>query len=176
MELVYLVAVVALAIVGTWVWWRFRQLKRYLLKAAEYAGFTQNNYEMFGRGKEPSPEQLIYGIRQQPARLGLQGRHLAARLAALHNSEVELMENAQERLELFLQVFEGDYARQVHFLQVFEPGAMAVGYAECDWCPPELRSALLSWDAEIRLWVQVVRWTLNHWKHRHRASLESIRA
>ena len=161
---------------GLWFGWKwFKTQTRLFLKAAEYAGYTQNDFEMFGRGREPSPEELIRAIRDQPKRLGQRARFLAEQIRKFHESDVELFDKAEERLTNFCQAFEGDYLRRIHHLQAWEPADLAAKFSGYAWSTPELQVALLNWRNDVLTWMQVVERTLNHWKSRHKQHLATSR-
>jgi len=167
-QLWFLIVLVVLGGGGLAGWQWFRTQSKLVLKAAEYAGFTQNNFESFGRGRKPSPEQLILAIRAQPQRLGQKASFLAQQVRQFHESEVELLDNAQERLTKFLQAFEGDYMRRIHELRAIEPADLAFKLSDYKWCTPQLKVSLIEWSDEVRTWILVVRRTLNHWKSQER--------
>ncbi len=153
-----------------------RRLKRLFIKAAEYAGYTQNNFEMFARGKTPPYDALIRGIREYPARLDIQGKHLAARVKKILDADVSPLENVQPALMQFLQAFEDDRVQHYHIRLAHEPGKSALDLAER--LPDDMRElqvALCRWAVELPLWINVVQMTLNHWKRQKEEALEQSR-
>ena len=142
-----------------WLVARRHMMNKILLKAAEYAGYKQDNYEELSRVRKPQLTDLLSGICRQPERLAQRARWLAVRVrTAMPEEDVAVLETSIYPMKAYLTACI-DQHKSMYGLSraLWDISAKAHKLSKNDGCPPAVRAALKGWRRDVLMWSRVAR-------------------